>query len=63
MEGVKVKQLKTLAKEKGIRRYSRLRKDELIDSIKDNFRSRPPPKPVPRPPPKLVPSLVPRLYF
>ena len=48
---MKVTDLRSLARQLGMRGYSRLRKDDLIDLIEDNISSRPPPRPAPRPPP------------
>ena len=45
---MKVTDLRFLARQLGIRCYSRLRKDNLIDFIKDNLRSRAAPRPAPR---------------
>ena len=52
---MKVSELKSPARQLGMRGYSRLRKDDLIDFIKDNIRSRTPPRPAHRPPPRLAP--------
>ena len=47
MNDIKVSDLKSLARQLGMRGYSRLRKDDLIDFINDNLRSRPRPRPGP----------------
>ena len=49
---MKVTDLRSLARQLEMRGYSRLRKDDLIDFIKDNLSSRPPPRPAPRPAPR-----------
>ena len=52
---MRVVDLKALAKEHGLRGYSRLKKAELIAFIQNNLqpRTRPPPIPAPRPSPAL----------
>ena len=55
MNEMKVTDLRSLARQLGMRGYSRLRKDDLMDFIKDNLSSRPPPRPAPRPPPRPTP--------
>ena len=47
MNDIKVSDLKSLARQLGMRGYCRLRKDDLIDFINDNLRSRPRPRPGP----------------
>ena len=49
MENMRVPELKALAKEQGLRRYSRLRKAELIALL--NTSTLPPPRPTPPPQP------------
>ena len=46
---MKVTDLRSLARQLGMRGYSKLRKDDLIDFINNNLSSRPPPRPAPRP--------------
>ena len=48
---MKVVNLKALAKERGLRGYSKLRKAELITFLQNNLRSRPRPRHPTRPPP------------
>ena len=48
MDNMKVTDLRSLARQLGMRGYSRLRKNDLIDFIKGNLRLRPPPRPAPR---------------
>ena len=50
---MRVVDLKALAKERGLRSYSRLRKAELIALLRDNLQpsTRPPPMPALRPSP------------
>ena len=60
---MKVTDLRSLARQLGMRGYSKLRKDDLIDFINNNLSSRPPPRPAPRltgphewrPPPRSAP--------
>ena len=54
---MKVTDLRSLARQLGMRGHSRLRKDDLIDFIKDNLSSRPPPRPAPRPTQPRQPSV------
>ena len=68
MESLNLKSLRSIAKRLGLRGYSRLRKDNLIDFIKDNLSSSSPPKPVPRPtlqtrPPRPNRDLLLHLHF
>ena len=57
MENMKVPELKALAKERGLRRYSRLRKGELIALLMPPASRTRPPKPTrPPPPPPSQPS-------
>ena len=59
---MRVVDLKALAKERGLRGYSRLNKAELIAFIQNNLqpRTRPPPIPAPRQIPALRPPSAPR---
>ena len=57
MNDMKVTDLRSLAASLGMRGYSRLRKDDLIDFIKNNLSSRPPPRPAPRPTQLRQPSI------
>ena len=57
MNEIKVTDLRSLARQLGMRGYSRLRKDDLIDFIKDNLSSRPPPRPAARPTQPRQPSI------
>ena len=57
---MKVTDLRSLSRQLGMRGYSRLKKDDLIDFVKDNLSSRPPPRPAPRPPPRPAPRPPPR---
>ena len=60
---MRVVDLKALAKEQGLRGYSRLKKAELIAFIRNNLQmcTKPPPIPAPRPPPRPIPALRPPL--
>ena len=57
MENMKVPELKALAKERGLRRYSKLKKAELIALIQEG---NPPPAPRTRPPKPTRPPPPPR---
>ena len=63
MNEMKVTDLRSLGRQLGMRGYSRLRKDDLIDFIKDNLSSRPRPRPASRPAPRPTQPRQPSIRF